>query len=96
MRATASRRAADPSRRAFIGGSDARIIMDQDEEALRQLWREKRGEAEPDDLSSNLIVQLGIVTERLNRSSVRASGDYFGFAQIARARGRGLTFACAL
>jgi predicted phage-related endonuclease len=55
------------NRRTFIGGSDARIIMGDDEEALRRLWREKRGEAEPPDLSSNLIVQLGVVTEDLNR-----------------------------
>src|SRR5947208_10176431 len=54
-------------RRAFIGGSDARIIMGDDEEALLRLWREKRGEAEPEDLSGNLIVQLGLVTEALNR-----------------------------
>jgi predicted phage-related endonuclease len=56
-----------PDRRAFIGGSDARIIMGDDEEALLRLWREKRGEIEPEDLSNNLIVQLGTVTERLNR-----------------------------
>jgi predicted phage-related endonuclease len=55
------------SRRTFVGGSDARIIMGDDEEALRRLWREKRGEAESPDLSSNLIVQLGVVTEDLNR-----------------------------
>jgi predicted phage-related endonuclease len=55
-------------RRAFIGGSDARIIMGSDEAALLRLWREKRGEAEPEDLSGNLIVQLGIATEGLNRS----------------------------
>jgi predicted phage-related endonuclease len=55
------------SRRAFIGGSDARIIMGSDEAALIRLWREKRGEAEPEDLSGNLIVQLGLVTEALNR-----------------------------
>jgi putative phage-type endonuclease len=54
-------------RRSFIGGSDARIIMGKDEAALLRLWREKRGEAEPQDLSGNLIVQLGIVTEELNR-----------------------------
>ena len=54
-------------RRAFIGGSDARIIMGDDEAALLRLWREKRGEAEPEDLSGNLIVQLGTVTEHLNR-----------------------------
>jgi predicted phage-related endonuclease len=54
-------------RRSFIGGSDARIIMGDDEAALLRLWREKRGEAEPEDLSGNLIVQLGSVTEALNR-----------------------------
>jgi len=54
-------------RRAFIGGSDARIITGDDETALLRLWREKRGEIEPEDLSNNLIVQLGIVTEHLNR-----------------------------
>jgi len=55
------------SRRSFIGGSDARIIMGDDEAALLQLWREKRGEAEPKDLSGNLLVQLGLATEALNR-----------------------------
>ena len=42
-------------------------IMGADEAALLRLWREKRGEAEPEDLSDNLIVQLGVVTEDLNR-----------------------------
>src|SRR5580704_5115425 len=55
------------TRRSFIGGSDARIIMGDDEAALLRLWREKRGEVEPEDLSGNLIVQLGLVTEDLNR-----------------------------
>ena len=41
--------------------------MGDDEAALLRLWREKRGEAEPEDLSGNLIVQLGTVTEDLNR-----------------------------
>jgi predicted phage-related endonuclease len=54
-------------RRSFIGGSDARIVMGSDEAALIRLWQEKRGEAEPRDLSGNLIVQLGIATEKLNR-----------------------------
>jgi predicted phage-related endonuclease len=54
-------------RRAFIGGSDARIIMGEDEAALERLCREKRGMVEPEDLSGNLIVQLGSVTEQLNR-----------------------------
>jgi predicted phage-related endonuclease len=53
--------------RYFIGGSDTRIIMGEDEGALLRLWREKRGEAEPEDLSGNLIVQLGAATEELNR-----------------------------
>src|SRR5262245_3533183 len=56
------------SRRSFIGGSDARIIMGSDEGALIRLWREKRGEAEPAALSDNLIVQLGRATEELNRT----------------------------
>jgi predicted phage-related endonuclease len=55
-------------RRAFIGGSDARIIMGNDEAALIQLWHEKRGEVEPEDLSGNLVVRLGAATEELNRS----------------------------
>ena len=56
------------TRRSFVGGSDARIIMGGDEAALIRLWREKRGEAEPEDLSGNLVVQLGAATEELNRS----------------------------
>jgi len=54
-------------RRLFVGGSDARVIMGNDEAALMRLWREKRGELGPEDLSGNLIVQLGLVTEELNR-----------------------------
>ena len=54
-------------RRYFIGGSDARIIMGNDEPALLRLWREKRGEVESEDLSGNLVVQLGLATEDLNR-----------------------------
>jgi predicted phage-related endonuclease len=60
-------RQSEPDRRSFIGGSDARIIMGDDEAALLRLWREKRGEAKPEDLSGNLIVQLGSATEELNR-----------------------------
>src|SRR5262249_50835166 len=55
------------NRRSFIGGSDALVIMGRNEAALIQLWREKRGEAEAEDLSGNLIVQLGAATEELNR-----------------------------
>lgn len=55
------------NRRSFIGGSDARIIMGENETALTQLWKEKRGEVPPEDLSTNLLVQLGTATEQLNR-----------------------------
>jgi predicted phage-related endonuclease len=40
----------DGHRRDFIGGSDARVIMGQDEKALIRLWQEKRGEVGPEDL----------------------------------------------
>ena len=60
-------------RRNFIGGSDARIIMGDDETALLRLWQEKRGEIEPEDLSGNLVVQLGVATEELNRRWYQAN-----------------------
>src|ERR1700756_4104354 len=56
------RRPAD--RRSFIGGSGAPLHIGGEGVAL---WRQKRGEAEPEDLSGNLIVQLGRATEELNR-----------------------------
>ena len=37
-------------------------------DALIQLWKEKRGEAEPEDLSGNLVVQPGVATEALNQT----------------------------
>src|SRR5262245_30037253 len=58
----------DESRRSFIGGSDARVVMGDDENALVRLWQEKRGEVGPEDLSGNLVVQLGSATEELNRT----------------------------
>jgi predicted phage-related endonuclease len=64
---------APTNRRYFIGGSDARVIMGNDESALVRLWREKRGEVEPGDLSSNLVVQLGVATEELNRRWYQAN-----------------------
>jgi predicted phage-related endonuclease len=53
------------NRQTFIGGSNARTIMGSD--ALVRLWRENRGGVEPEDLSGNLIDQLGVATEALNR-----------------------------
>jgi DNA-directed RNA polymerase specialized sigma24 family protein len=49
--------------------------MGNDEAALIRLWHEKRGEVEPEDLSGNLIVQLGAVTEELNRSWYERNTD---------------------
>ena len=47
--------------------------MGNDEAALLRLWREKRGEVGPEDLSGNLIVQLGVATEELNRRWYQAN-----------------------
>ena len=63
-------------RRGFIGGSDARIIMGDNADALVRLWREKRGDVEPEDLSGNLLVQLGTVTEHLNRRWYEKNTDH--------------------
>ena len=53
--------------------------------ALLRLWREKRGEVEPEDLSGNLIVQLGVATEDLNRRWYEAnSGQVITDVQTAR------------
>jgi hypothetical protein len=41
--------------------------------ALLRLWGEKRGEVEPEDLSGNLVVQLGVATEDLNRRWYQAN-----------------------
>ena len=74
---------ADPSDRTqFVGGSDARVIMGGDETALIRLWQEKRGEVAPADLSGELIVQLGLATEELNRAWYeRNSGHRVGQCQ---------------
>lgn len=54
-------------RRQGIGGSDANTILSGDGERIRELWLEKRGEAEPPDLSDRLAVMLGCWTEAFNR-----------------------------
>ena len=53
------RRAQEPKRRQFLGGSDARIIMCPDEAALIRLWREKRGES-----LANLRPFAGLMTSQ--------------------------------
>lgn len=55
------------SGKSFLGGPDALTIMGNDEAKLLLLWQEKRGERPVDDLSGNLMFQLGSVTEDLNR-----------------------------
>jgi predicted phage-related endonuclease len=64
--------------RFFIGGSDARRIMSDDEATLLRLWREKRDEVELEDLSDVLIVQLGTVTDDLNRRRYERNFGYTG------------------
>ena len=46
---------ANSGRRHFIGGSDTRIIMGNDEDRLLLLWKEKRGEIDPFKLHSRRI-----------------------------------------
>ena len=64
----------DVDRREFIGGSDARVIMGDDKAALLQLWREKRGQADPEDLSGD---------PRPTRASDRAPQPAFRFLGLA-------------
>lgn len=54
------------ARKTCIGGSDANTIMSGKDDRILNLWREKRGEAEGDDLSDILAVQMGSFTEPLN------------------------------
>jgi predicted phage-related endonuclease len=53
--------------RCFIKPSGSGSSAFTSRASVVRLWREKRGEIEPEDLSDNLIVQLGSVTEDLNR-----------------------------
>jgi predicted phage-related endonuclease len=78
--ADSNRSASD--RGSYIGGSDARAILGSDESALIRLWQEKRGEIEPEDLTANLLVQFGCVTEELNRRWFeRQTGHSIGAVQ---------------
>ena len=54
-------------RKQGLGGSDANIIMSGDDEKIINLWLEKRGQKESDDLSDVLMVQMGVWTEPFNR-----------------------------
>ena len=50
-------------RKGFIGGSDCVKIM---QGHWLELWQIKTGRSEPEDLSNNIAVQLGIETEEFN------------------------------
>ncbi|WP_439357943.1 YqaJ viral recombinase family protein [Bradyrhizobium sp. DASA03007] len=54
------------ARMKSIGGSDAKIIMSGDQDAIERLWLEKRGEVIPEDLSEVILINLGNLTEPLN------------------------------
>jgi hypothetical protein len=55
------------TRRQGIGGSDANVILSGDLQKIRNLWLEKRGDKESEDLSASLAVVLGCWTEPFNR-----------------------------
>jgi hypothetical protein len=55
------------SRMSGIGGSDANTILSGAADQVMALWREKRGDVGPDDLSGRLPVALGSWTEPFNR-----------------------------
>lgn len=59
--------AAPKLRTGFIGGSDANIIFSGNRDRIDRLWREKRGELPPEDLTNVLPVMLGTWTEDFNR-----------------------------
>ena len=50
-------------RKGFIGGSDCVKIMQGN---WLELWQIKTGRVEPEDLSRNIAVQMGIQTEEFN------------------------------
>lgn len=54
-------------RQKGIGGSDANIILSGEQDRILRMWREKRGEEVPEDLSCHLPVVLGSWTEAFNR-----------------------------
>ncbi len=64
---TLDRLATPKHRTGFIGGSDANIIFGGNRDRIEQLWREKRGEAPTEDLTSVLSVMLGSWTEEFNK-----------------------------
>jgi len=60
-------------RKGFIGGSDAKRILDGD---WLSLWQEKTGRKQPENLDHNFQVQLGVRTEDFH---LRWLTKYYGF-----------------
>src|ERR1700722_18172992 len=61
------------SRRSTIGGSDARVLMGDDESAPLGLWLESWGEAETEDLRDKLRPAQTCDCPRASASPVRAA-----------------------
>ena len=53
-------------RNSGIGGSDANTLMSGKTEWIERLWREKRGDVEPQNLEGSLPVRMGQATESFN------------------------------
>ena len=71
------------NRQGFIGGSDARRIMEGD---WHNLWLEKTGRAKSADLSENIAVQLGVATEDFNLDWFDKHHIANGYDNLARQR----------
>ena len=56
----------EKDRKKYLGGSDINRLVHGNEDEWHQLWAEKTGRADPEDLTDNLPVQIGITTEPLN------------------------------
>lgn len=54
------------NRKSVLGGSDANIIMSGDDQRILNLWLEKTGQREPENLDDILPVIMGQFTEKLN------------------------------
>lgn len=80
------------ARRSSIGGSDARIIMSGDPKAIERLWKEKRGEIEPENLDDVIIVQLGNLTEAFNLDIFELETGFHVTDEQLKARHKDLPF----
>ncbi|MEY4932681.1 MAG: hypothetical protein RLZZ403_1001 [Pseudomonadota bacterium] len=56
------------ARKAYVGGSDANVLLSGDANKIHELWLVKRGLSEGEDLSGVLPVMLGSWTEPFNRA----------------------------